>query len=336
MKRIEVRIYSENEELPHLLEGNFFHSLELFQIGEKVPSDTPIMAVATQEGRVVGQMLAMIHRRHILIPPFIYIHAHVHGEGAYLDEETAEATFPTLLHAMTRELTRRHTLYIEFSEIQKKMFGYRHFRRTGYYPIAWQEVYNSLHSKTPEERLTDKAKMQIEAAERKGLKCHSTSDENEVGKFYQLYRNFYKMKPRRYVPPREYFEQISKSSEAKVFVTTYDKKHLGIKKASYENKILGGCTLAFSDSDAYLWHLASLRKSYRYLHPDALTVWHAIQYAHQRGFKHLHFMDVGLPWKRNPYREFIRSFGGKPVAKYRWFRCNIGIINRLMKWIYKL
>ena len=216
------------------------------------------------------------------------------------------------------------------------MFGYRHFRRTGYYPIAWQEVYNSLHSKTPEERLTEKAKMQIEAAERKGLKCHSTSDENEVGKFYQLYRNFYKMKPRRYVPPREYFEQISKSSEAKVFVTTYDKKRLGIKKASYENKILGGCTLAFSDNDAYLWHLASLRKSYRYLHPDALTVWHAIQYAHQRGFKHLHFMDVGLPWKRNPYREFIRSFGGKPVAKYRWFRCNIGIINRLMKWIYKL
>jgi hypothetical protein len=52
--------------------------------------------------------------------------------------------------------------------------------------------------------------------------------------------------------------------------------------------------------------------------------------------KYLHFMDVGLPWKRNPYREFIRSFGGKPVAKYRWFRCNIGIINRLMKWIYKL
>ena len=77
MKRIEVRIYSENEELPHLLEGNFFHSLELFQISEKVPSDTPIMAVATQEGRVVGQMLAVIHRRHILIPPFIYTHAHV-------------------------------------------------------------------------------------------------------------------------------------------------------------------------------------------------------------------------------------------------------------------
>ena len=95
MKRIEVRIYSENEELPHLLEGNFFHSLELFQIGEKVPSDTPIMAVATQEGRVVGQMLAMIHRRHVLIPPFIYTHAHVHGEGVYLDEETAEADIPS-------------------------------------------------------------------------------------------------------------------------------------------------------------------------------------------------------------------------------------------------
>ncbi len=78
--------------------------------------------------------------------------------------------------------------------------------------------------------------MQIEAAERKGLKCHSTSDENEVGKFYQLYRNFYKMKPRRYVPPREYFEQISISSEAKVIVTTLRQEKPGIKKASYENK----------------------------------------------------------------------------------------------------
>lgn len=336
MKRIEVKIYSKSEELPQLLEGSFFHSLELFQICEQVPSDTPIMAVATQNGNVVGQLLAVIHRHRLFIPPFIYTHAHAHGEGIFYDAETADAAFPILLHAITRELARRHTLYIEFSEIQKKMFGYRHFRRLGYFPVAWQEVYNSLHSKTPEERLTDRARKQIEAGEKKGLECHSTSDTGEVARFYKLYRRFYRMKPRRYVPPKEYFELISKSSEARVFITTYDKNRRDAKRHSGTKKILGGCTLAFCNSDAYLWHLASLRKSYAYLHPDTTTVWHAIKYAHKKGYRHLHFMDVGLPWKRNPFRDFIRSFGGKPVAKYRWFRCNIGIINTLMKWIYKL
>lgn len=95
VKRIEVRIYSENEELPHLLEGNFFHSLELFQIGEKVPSDTPIMAVATQEGRVVGQMLAMIHRRHILIPPFyIYMPTCTEKEPIWMKKPPKPPSLP--------------------------------------------------------------------------------------------------------------------------------------------------------------------------------------------------------------------------------------------------
>ncbi|MCI6550209.1 MAG: GNAT family N-acetyltransferase, partial [Prevotella sp.] len=31
----------------------------------------------------------------------------------------------------------------------------------------------------------------------------------------------------------------------------------------------------------------------------------------------------------------ILSFGGKPVAKYRWFRFSIGWINRILTWIYK-
>ena len=228
------------------------------------------------------------------------------------------------------------------------MFGYRHFRRLGYFPVAWQEIYNSLHSMNPEERLTDRARRQIENGKNKGLECHETHNQEEIWKFYQLYRNFYRFKPRRYVPPMEYFESLSQSNEAKVFVTTYEGRRFGRGgketgtidgedfHAAGSRKIVGGCTLAFSKDDAYLWHLASRRKRYIYLHPDTMTVWHAISYAYQHGYRHIHFMDVGLPWKQNPYREFIRSFGGKPVAKYRWFRCNIGIINRLLKWIYKL
>ena len=362
-KDYEIKVYTESEELPRLLEGNFFHSLELFEISERVPGDTPVMAVASKDGQIAGQLLAVLHTHRTWFPPFIYTHAHAHGEGIYLNTEQAEEIFPLLLHSITRTLCNRHCLYIEFSELQKKMFGYRHFRRLGYFPVEWQEIYNSLHSMPPEERLTERTRRQIESGENKGLECHPAHHQEEVEKFYQLYRNFCRFKPRRYVPPIEYFESMNESSGAKLFVTTYGgwrdgrgerdgkdgregrdgrdgrderSERDGRKDEANKRKIVGGCTLAFSEGDAYLWHLASRRKRYIYLHPDTMTVWHAISYAHQQGCRHIHFMDVGLPWKRNPYRDFIRSFGGKPVAKYRWFRCNIGILNRLLKWFYKL
>ena len=46
-------------------------------------------------------------------------------------------------------------------------------------------------------------------------------------------------------------------------------------------------------------------------------------------------MDVGLPFKRNRFREFILGFGGKPVSVYRWFRCNVRWINRVLSWLYR-
>jgi hypothetical protein len=46
-------------------------------------------------------------------------------------------------------------------------------------------------------------------------------------------------------------------------------------------------------------------------------------------------MDVGLPFRKNSFREFILSFGGKPVSTVRWFRCSIRWINGLLSWIYR-
>ena len=103
-KNYEIKVYTKSEELPQLLEGNFFHSLELFEISEGVSGDTPFMAVATENGRTIAQMLAMLHTHRTWFPPFIYTHAHAHGEGIYLSAETEEELFPLLLHALTRKL----------------------------------------------------------------------------------------------------------------------------------------------------------------------------------------------------------------------------------------
>jgi hypothetical protein len=46
-------------------------------------------------------------------------------------------------------------------------------------------------------------------------------------------------------------------------------------------------------------------------------------------------MDVGLPFQKNPFREFILRFGGKEQSTYRWFRFGIRWINRLLTWLYR-
>ena len=71
-KDYEIKVYTESEELPRLLEGNFFHSLELFEISERVPGDTPVMAVASKDGQIAGQLLAVLHTHRTWFPPFIY------------------------------------------------------------------------------------------------------------------------------------------------------------------------------------------------------------------------------------------------------------------------
>ena len=101
--------------MPHLLDGDFFHSLELFQILEKTPGITPFMAVATQENMVVGQMLVILYHRKSLFPPYLYTHAHAYGEGFYAPDAEQNAIFPLFLRSITIRLHKRLCFYIEFS-----------------------------------------------------------------------------------------------------------------------------------------------------------------------------------------------------------------------------
>jgi hypothetical protein len=125
------------------------------------------------------------------------------------------------------------------------------------------------------------------------------------------------------MPPKELFEELNKQGNARLFVTLY------------HGKIIGGSACVYSDANAYLWYLGSKRKSVPHLHHERMTVWHAIKYAHDQHYRHIYFIDVGLPYPKNQYREFILSFGGKPVAKYRWFRFTFPWINRLLSWFYR-
>lgn len=323
MNDYAVTVVTRGEELPPLSEGNFFHSSELFRLVERSPGNTPYMAIASDRGgRVVGQLLVVTRRRGAWIPPYLYTHAHAYGEGEYAPEVNAEQVFGLLLDKVTLVLRRRLCLYIEFSDLSHKMFGYRYFRREGYYPMLWQEIHNSLHSMPPCQRLSRPMLKRLERLERRGITTHEVESPEDLHDFYHVMRRYYRLKIRRYLPPREQFEAMRVTRSVRLFVTRY------------KGKAVGGCACVYSQGNAYLWFLAAKRR-YPHLHLARFTVWKALNYAHEHHYEHMFFMDVGLPWRRNPFRDFILSFGGKPVSTYRWFRFSISWVNSLLRWLHR-
>lgn len=326
MRELKVTIYTTSTELPSILEGNYFHSPELMELCEKTPRLKPYMAVVTDaDGQVVSHMLAIMRYRRSWLPPYIYMHVRVMGEGVYhhTDEEYNEQyLFGLMAEAITERLQNR-SLYIEFSHLSQKMFGYKDLKRLGYFHVKWMSIHNSLHSRTPEERITDKQLRRVEAAQERGAFTKLVETEEEFRQFSKLLRRHNWLKPRRYLPDDAFFRGMMKSQRCRLFIT------------KYREKVIGCCACVHSNGDLYLWYSASRRKSYPMLHPNAVTIWNAIKNAHEEKMEHFRFIDVGLPFRKHPYRDFILSFGGKEVTAYRWFRISIRWINSLASWWWR-
>ena len=320
---LSIQIITRSEEMPEMTSARFFHSPQLFRIVEHTTGQSPYMVVAMQSGKVVAHLLAILRRRGSLIPPYLFTQGRVYGEGEYDEGVNREEVFSLMLEAITRKLRRKLCFYIEFSDLTVKMFAYRHFRANNYFPVHWLEIHNSLHSMPPEDRLNEKTIARIEHGKLCGVVTKEVESDGEFEDYYHMLRRFFSFKVRRYLPPEQMFRQLKDDGRCKLYVTLY------------KEKVIGGCAVAISEGNAYLWYMASLRKSHHYLHPGTMTVWHALEEAYAIGLRHFYFMDVGLPFRKDPRREFILRFGGKPVGTYRWFRFTLPWMNKFAGWFYK-
>lgn len=322
-EEIGVRLISHTSELPSMTSKNFFHSVEFFRILEATPMQEPCMAVAEDKhGHVVAHMLTTIFYHRSFLPPAIYSHGRVYGEGEYRNQSERETIFPMFLEAVTSRFKHHLCLYIEFSHLSSKMLGYEAFKSCGYFPVPWQEIHNSLHGTAPVKRLTEKARLQIAMAERRGVTAIVVDDKKKIQQAVKLLKRHFMLKPRRSIPNPQMFQLLAESECCQIIA------------AEYHGKMIGMCLCLYTDGNAYMWHLASLRKSYMPLHPATFTVWAALNEAYNRGSRHMYFLDAGMPFNKSPLRDFIMSFGGKPVSKYRWFKLPFGWLNRMMDWIY--
>ena len=77
-----IDIYTKSKDLPTLLEGNYFHSRELFIIYEQTPGCTPYMVVVSnKEGQTLAQLLVAVNRKGNWFPPYIYTRARARGRN---------------------------------------------------------------------------------------------------------------------------------------------------------------------------------------------------------------------------------------------------------------
>ena len=246
------------------------------------------------------------------------------GEGIYhadFQEQSANL-FAMMLECLTSKIGR-WTLYLEVSHLSSKMFAYKQLREQHYFPVRWNNIHNSLHSHTPEERISERMQHRINAAYERGVITDEVKTEEDFKAFMKLLRQHNRLKPKRYIPDNEFFRGLQRSENGCLYLTRY------------HGHIIGCSAIVYSQKQAYLWYAAYRRKTFAFVHPADLTIWHAIKDSHTKGYEHIYFLDVGLPYQKNTFRDFILSFGGKPTSSYRWFHCTIGWINSLLSWFYR-
>ncbi len=323
---IKLTSITSYNELPQIDGNSIFHSNELFKVFEQTKGYKPIMIVAKDGDKYVARLMGTIRRSVRFFPPSIIKRCEVYGSGEYFDNSyDKEEIFAMLLEELTQQAKKRSFL-IEFRNLENPLLGYNAFKKNNYFAINWLRVYNSLHSKSPEERVSSSKRRQLIRAIRSGVKIEITQNEEDIKTFSKMLKNNYSSKIRKHFPHIDLFIQLSrKNSEqeiSKIFLVKYN------------NKIIGGSVCLFSKDTAYLWFSMGLRKSYPFLYPGIMAVWGPLKWADENGYQHFEFLDPGLPFKKYGYREFILSFGGKQTSTRRWFRFRWNILNKVLCKLY--
>lgn len=325
---MRTKIITRSKDLPTLCKGDFFHSRDLFCMLEQTPRLQPCMVVAIDEnGETIGQILVHIRSKRRFLGISFTHRARIYGEGIYrngIDYTEKSKLFDTMIDAIVRHLLRHRCFHIELSDVSKKMFGYRTLRRHGFVPIPWIQLHHSLHSKAPEERASEKVLHRVKRAVESGFETREAESEAEIHQLYRLIKRYYRLRKQRYIPKEELFQQVGSSEHGHIYITLY------------KGRMVGGSVVVDSGRESMLWFDAAMEKRYIFYHPHTLTVWFAIKEAHRRKQDHIHILNLGLPFSHSNYRDFMLSFGGKPVSAYRWFRFSNFIMRRLMFWYYRI
>jgi len=324
---LKLTSYYHGKNIPELPGKNIFHSKDLFLFYEANSGYTPILIVATKEGVPVAKLLAVIRKTAQLLPfPFLK-RCEVYGTGEYMDDNiNKEEVFGYMLEHLTNEALR-HASTIEFRNLENALDGHKYFRSNKYFAVNWLKVQNSLHKVDKvEDQFSPSRVRQIKKGLRNGAEICEANSKEDILEFSHMLHKIYSTRIRKYFPTLEFFQLMNtwliSKGLAKIFIV------------KYKGKIIGGSSTLYSGENAYLWFSGGMTKRFSTLYPGVLAIWGALTDAKIRGCRHMEFMDVGLPFQKHGFRNFILRFGGKQSSTRRWFRIRWNFLNNFFIKIY--
>jgi hypothetical protein len=324
---IKLTSYYCGKNIPELPGKTVFHSKDLFLFYEAIIGYTPVLIVATEEGKPVAKLLAVTRKNAQLLPfPFLK-RCEIYGTGEYLDDNMdKEEVFGYMLGHLTNELLR-HAFIIEFRNLENALDGHKYFRANKYFAINWLRVRNSLHKVDRVEKQFSPSRLrQIRKGLKNGVEIRETNHTEDISEFSHMLHKVYATRIRKYFPTLEFFRMVNTWLISKRLASIFIVKHKG--------RIIGGSSVLYSGENAYLWFSGAMTKRFAALYPGVLAIWCALKDAKARDCRHIEFMDVGLPFRKHGFRNFILRFGGKQSSTRRWFRIRWNFLNSFFIRIY--
>lgn len=320
---MRVEIYTTGSNIPELMDGDPRHSTWMFRLIEQHSSATPFMVVAFDRDKEAGHLLAIRFRDLRILPPGYYVWYSIHGEGVIAENHNKEEVFAALLDKLFTLFDIHHT-FIEVRNLKDAKFAYGRLSDRLFFPRRDIRIYLSLHSISPEKRVTRSYKTLIRKAEKRGVTYGRAQNESETIEALHILRRHYINKVRRHLPPIGLLHAlvVNNKNSAALFVVRY------------KGKIIG-CSICLYDKErAYMAYSCGLRVSYRNEYPGIIAVWAAIKDAHQQGYSHFEFLEAKNAKAGSGYLNFILNFGGKQTGVLRWYHFKWRWINKIMRSIY--
>ena len=321
---IRLVTYRREEDIPVLPGCDVFHSAESFRVMARTTGFTVLLFVAYEGDKPVGKLLTLTRRLSRVLP--FWKKTVVFGVGDYLDDTYhRDEVFSELLSYMVT-VHKEETVMFEFRNLKESLFGYKYFRENGFFPVKFLRVVNSLHHGKLGKWMDISRRRQIERGLVNGADMCLAETKEETMEFFRMMKRYYSSRLNRYFPDMSFFEELCDCNRdrevARVFVV------------KYKGRVIGGSVCLFSGEDVYLLFSGGMNKTYHHLYPGVLAVWKAMTYAYDNGYRHLEFMNAGLPFKKIGYRDFILSFGGMQTSSRRWYRVRPAWLNRLLTRLY--
>ena len=326
---IRIEQYKSGEKLPALMPGIFFHSEQFFHILENSPGIKPVMLVAYDGEEEKGHLLAMPKHDFRIIPPGIHHWCSIYSEGVYADKGCDRNEILSMfIDKLLKILDFRYT-FIEVRYIADTRLTYRTFSKFSFVPRNDLRIYNSLHSRKPEERLTRAYHSHIRRAKARGVTYRQITKREDIEAGIKMLKKYYVSKVDRYFAPTELLiKMLTKHEEH-----TPDTRMFAVYNK--DGKMVGCSICLYSEGRAYMLYSCGLRKSYPLLYPGIMSVWAAIKDAHERGYAHFEFAVSGTPLnKYRGFKNFLLNFGGKQTGTLRWYRFRWNWVNKILRKIY--